>query len=105
MGSSARSRFEPRRGRDPEGGLFARKPTATVAGHSGDHSPDLETLRANPSRLPHILIQGIEQVAILGFLAVCGGSFGLCCLEAMYGHARLRRCLARYVWTVLRLRW
>ena len=30
----------------------------TVAGHSGDHPPDLETLRATPARLHQILIQG-----------------------------------------------
>jgi hypothetical protein len=30
----------------------------TVAGHSGDHPPDLETLRANPQRMHQILIQG-----------------------------------------------
>jgi len=53
-----RSCFEPRRGRDPTGGLFVRKPTGAVAGHSGDHPPDLETLRAEAARLHHILIQG-----------------------------------------------
>jgi hypothetical protein len=30
----------------------------TVAGHSGDHPPDLETLRATPARPHQILIQG-----------------------------------------------
>lgn len=30
----------------------------TVAGHSGDHPPDLETLRAPPARPHQILIQG-----------------------------------------------
>jgi hypothetical protein len=29
----------------------------TVAGHSGDHPPDLETLRATPARPHQILIQ------------------------------------------------
>src|SRR5258705_10911255 len=29
----------------------------TVAGHSGDHPPDLETLRATPARPRQILIQ------------------------------------------------
>ena len=29
-----------------------------VAGHSGDHPPDLETLRATPARPHQILIQG-----------------------------------------------
>src|SRR3954451_23909762 len=38
----------------------------TVAGHSGDHPPDLETLRATPARPHQILIQGI----------LCGGNFG-----------------------------
>src|SRR5215203_4056274 len=31
----------------------------TVAGHTGDHPPDLETLRATPERPHQILIQGI----------------------------------------------
>jgi hypothetical protein len=31
----------------------------TVAGHSGDHPPELETLRATPARPHQILIQGI----------------------------------------------
>src|SRR3954463_8940277 len=30
----------------------------TVAGHSGDHPPELETLRATPARPHQILIQG-----------------------------------------------
>ena len=30
----------------------------TVAGHSGDHPPDLETLREQPARPHQILIQG-----------------------------------------------
>jgi hypothetical protein len=43
----------------PGGSLFARKPTAKqVAGHSGDRPPDPETLRKDPPRLHHILIQG-----------------------------------------------
>jgi len=33
----------------------------TVAGHSGDHPPDLETLRATPARPHQILIQGIMR--------------------------------------------
>jgi len=35
---------------------FGNQPT--VAGHSGDHPPDLATLRATPARLHQILIQG-----------------------------------------------
>jgi hypothetical protein len=34
----------------------------TVAGHSGDHPPDLETLRATPARPHQILIQGFMCV-------------------------------------------
>ena len=39
-------------------GPFARKPTASVAGHSGVHPSDLETLRKNRARLRQIIIQG-----------------------------------------------
>src|SRR3954447_13117534 len=41
----------------------------TVAGHSGDHPPDLETLRATPARPHQILIQGNlarPRLALLG---------------------------------------
>src|SRR4051794_39649346 len=38
----------------------------TVAGHSGDHPPDLETLRATPARPHQILIQGIMCESELG---------------------------------------
>src|SRR3954471_5306005 len=34
------------------------KSQPTVAGHSGDHPPDLETLRATPARPHQIVIQG-----------------------------------------------
>src|SRR3954463_7462651 len=37
----------------------------TVAGHSGDHPPDLETLRATPARPHQILIQGILARRVL----------------------------------------
>ncbi len=44
-------------------GPFVRKPTESVAGHSGVHPSDLETLRKNRSRLRQIIIQG----NLLGF--------------------------------------
>ena len=39
-------------------GPFVRKPTESVAGHSGVHPSDLETLRKNRWRLRQIIIQG-----------------------------------------------
>jgi hypothetical protein len=56
-----RSCFEPRRGRDPVGACSLKSQPRTAAGHSGDRPPDPETLRKNPPRLHHILIQGIMR--------------------------------------------
>jgi hypothetical protein len=36
-----------------------------VAGHSGDRPPDPETLRKDPPRLRHILIQGILVLRVV----------------------------------------
>jgi hypothetical protein len=41
----------------------------TVARHSGDHPPDLETLRATPARLRQILIQGNLRANSEGLVA------------------------------------
>src|ERR671910_1296080 len=42
----------------PGGRPVRSQANRAAAGHSGDRPPDLETLRANSSRLHHILIQG-----------------------------------------------
>src|SRR6478752_9326300 len=47
----------------------------TVAGHSGDHPPDLETLRATPARPHQIVIQGNLARAHSAFLRE--GAWGL----------------------------
>src|SRR3954452_3169920 len=45
----------------------------TVAGHSGDHPPDLETLRATPARPHQILIQGNMCARRGSSTAISGG--------------------------------
>ncbi len=54
----------------------------TVAGHSGDHPPDLETLRATPARPHQIVIQGnLARVASAGDGHVWSRSAATCSLE------------------------
>jgi hypothetical protein len=55
---ACRSCFEPRRDRDPVRACSFESQPRAVAGHSGDRPPDPETLRKDPPRLHHILIQG-----------------------------------------------
>src|SRR6266511_3968859 len=71
--SNARTCFEPHRSRDRQVvASLASQPT--VAGHSGDHPPDPETLRAPPARPHHILIQGnLRACATARAISLPGG--------------------------------
>ena len=63
------------------------KSQPTVAGHSGDHPPDLETLRATPARPHQILIQG-NLCAAVGVARNTGRSSRLLGAAVLVGHVQ-----------------
>src|SRR3954464_10308841 len=79
----------------------------TVAGHSGDHPPELETLRATPARPHQILIQGNLARRVLRLAVAFGYRVGWgiwtadsCCVGRPHERgAPARACRGLDAWT------